>query len=265
MVKFRPLSEHSTVLKSPREIEAMAESARRLKRLMKDLVGFTKIGVTAKDIDNFAAQKCKAYELKSGAYGYGDARNRFPGHICVSINEVIVHGIPGPQRIEEGDLVSLDVAVSHKGYFADTALTLPIGEISEEKRHLLEVCEACLYAGIAQAQAGNRLTDISHAIQEHVEANGLNVVRDFVGHGIGRAMHEPPQVPHYGPAGRGPVLRPGMVICIEPQVTLGSPEVTFLADGWTAVTVDGSLAAHFEHTVAITANGPRILTEHREN
>jgi methionyl aminopeptidase len=144
MVKFRPLSEHNTVLKSPREIEAMAESARRLKRLMKDLVAFTKPGVTAKDVDNFAAQKCKEYELVSGAYGYGGARNRFPGHICVSINEVIVHGIPGPQRIEEGDLVSLDVAVSHKGYFADTALTLAMGEISEEKQRLLEVCEGGL-------------------------------------------------------------------------------------------------------------------------
>jgi len=249
------------MIKSPREIEAMKESARRLKRLVDDLVEFTKPGVTAKEIDNFAAQRCKEYDLKSGAYGYGGPDNRFPGHICVSINEVVVHGIPGPRRVEEGDIVSLDVAASHKGYFSDTALTLPMGEIPEETRRLLEVCEAALYAGIARAKAGNRLTDISHAIQQYAEAHGMNVVRDFVGHGIGRAMHEPPQVPHYGAPGRGPLLRPGMVICIEPQIVLGSPEVKFLADGWTAVTVDGSLSAHFEHTVAITPNGPQILTE----
>jgi methionyl aminopeptidase len=261
MVVFKPLNDHSTIIKSPREIEAMKESARRLKILMKDLVAFTKAGVTAKDIDNYAAQRCRDLELKSGAYGYGDGTNRFPGHICVSINEVVVHGIPGPRRIQEGDIVSLDVAASHKGYFADTCVTLPIGEISEEKRRLLDVCEKGLYAGIGQAKAGNRLSDISHAIQVYVEARGMNVVRAFVGHGIGRAMHEPPQVPHFGPPGRGPLLRPGMVICIEPQVTLGSYEVQFLADGWTAVTVDGSLSAHFEHTVAITPNGPQILTE----
>jgi methionyl aminopeptidase len=143
------------------------------------------------------------------------------------------------------------------------ALTLPMGEVSEEKLRLMQVCEGSLYAGISQAKAGNRLSDISHAIQQHAEAHGMNVVRDFVGHGIGRKMHEPPQVPHYGPPGRGPLLRPGMVICIEPQVVLGSPDVQFLADGWTAVTVDGSLSAHFEHTVAITNNGPQVLTERR--
>lgn len=261
MVRFKPLNDNAILIKSARELDAMRESARRLKRLVNDLIAFTKPGRTAKEIDNYAAQQCRLYDLKSGAYGYGGPANRFPGHICVSINEVVVHGIPGPRRVEEGDIVSLDVAASHKGYFSDTALTLPMGEISEERRRLLEVCEGALYAGISQAQAGNRLTDISHAIQEHTEEHGMNVVRDFVGHGIGRAMHEPPQVPHWGAPGRGPLLRPGMVICIEPQVTLGSPEIKFLADGWTAVTKDGSLSAHFEHTVAITPNGPQILTE----
>ena len=265
MVRFRPLPDNAITLKSPREIEAMRESARRLKLLVKDLVAFTKAGVTAKEIDAYAGQRCRDLDVKSGAYGYGQPSNRFPGYICVSINDTVVHGIPGPQRLQEGDIVSLDVAVSHKGYFSDTCVTLPIGEISEEKRRLLEVCEGALYAGIAQAKAGNRLTDISHAIQEHAEANGMNVVRDFVGHGIGRAMHEPPQVPHYGPPGKGPLLRPGMVICIEPQIVLGSPAVKFLDDGWTAVTADGSMAAHFEHTVAITPQGPQILTEHRAN
>jgi methionyl aminopeptidase len=262
-VRLKPLSDSSIIIKSPRELDAMRESARRLKRLVNDLVGYTKPGLTTKEIDNFAAQRCRELGVTSGAYGYGGPENRFPGHICVSINEVVVHGVPGPRRVEEGDIVSLDVAVSYKGYFADMALTLPMGEVSEEKLRLMQVCEGSLYAGISQAKAGNRLSDISHAIQQHAEAHGMNVVRDFVGHGIGRKMHEPPQVPHYGPPGRGPLLRPGMVICIEPQVVLGSPDVQFLADGWTAVTVDGSLSAHFEHTVAITNNGPLILTDRR--
>jgi methionyl aminopeptidase len=265
MVRFKPLNDNAILIKSARELDAMRESARRLKQLVNDLVAFTKPGVTAKEIDNYAAQQGRLYDLKSGAYGYGGPANRFPGHICVSINEVVVHGIPGPRRVEEGDIVSLDIAFSHKGYFSDTAITLPMGEISEEKRRLLEVCEGALYAGISQAQAGNRLTDISHAIQEHAEEYGMSVVREFVGHGIGRAMHEPPQVPHWGAPGRGPLLRPGMVICIEPQITLGSPEIKFLADGWTAVTKDGGLSAHFEHTVAITPNGPQILTERNPN
>lgn len=261
MVVFRPMKENNTVLKSPREIAAMRETARRLKLLMGDLVSHARPGVTAKELDNLAAQKCREYDLVSGAYGYGHGANRFPGFICVSINDVVVHGIPGPQRLQDGDIVSLDVAVSHKGYFADNCVTIPIGEISEEKQRLLDVCRDALFAGIAQARAGNRLSDISHAIQVHAESHGMNVVRAFVGHGIGRAMHEPPQVPHWGPPGRGPLLRPGMVICIEPQITLGSPEIEFLPDGWTAVTVDGSLSAHWEHTVAITENGPDILTD----
>lgn len=263
-MRLQAHNDRATIIKSPREIEAMQETARRLKRLMRDLLKFTRAGVTAKEIDNFAAQRCRDYDVKSGAYGYPGTSGRFPGHICVSINEVVVHGIPGPQRIKDGDLVSLDVAVSYKGYFSDTATTIAIGEVSDEKKQLLDVCEKALYSGIAQARAGNRLSDVSHAIQSYAEAHGMNVVRDFVGHGIGRSMHEPPQVPHYGLPGKGPLLRAGMVICIEPQIVLGSPEVKFLDDGWTAVTVDGSLSAHFEHTVAITANGPMILTERSE-
>lgn len=261
MVRFdRSKADHSIILKSPREIEAMRETANRLKVLMKDLVGFVHAGVTAKDVDSFAAKRCRELDVKSGAYGYGQGRNRFPGYICVSINEVVVHGIPGPRRILDGDIVSLDVAVSHKGYFADNCVTIPVGQVSEDKQRVMDVCRGALFAGIAQARAGNHLSDISHAIQQHTEAHGMNVVRDFVGHGIGRAMHEAPPVPHYGPPGRGLVLRSGMVICIEPQVTPGSPEIEFLADGWTAVTADGSMSAHFEHTVAITENGPDILT-----
>lgn len=260
-MRFNQKSENGILLKSPREIAAMRESARRLKILVSDLIEFVESGMTTKEVDSFAAKRCKDLELKSGAYGYGGGANRFPGYICVSVNEEVVHGVPGSRRIEDGDIVSLDVACSHKGYFSDTATTFPIGEVPTETRDLLKVCREALYAGIAQARAGNRLTDISHAIQKHAEAHDMNVVRAFVGHGIGRAMHEAPPVPHYGPPGRGPLLRAGMVICIEPQVTLGSPEIKFLPDGWTAVTVDGSLSAHFEHTVAITPDGPEILTE----
>ncbi|MBI4212761.1 MAG: type I methionyl aminopeptidase [Chloroflexi bacterium] len=239
----------------------MREAARRLKLLMRDLIAFVQPGVTAKEIDLLAAKLCRDLELKSGAYGYGHGSNRFPGYICVSINEVIVHGIPGPQKLQEGDIVTLDVAASHKGFFADTAITIAVGQIRPELAQLLDVCKRALYEGIAQARSGNRLSDVSHAIQEYTEAHDMNVVRAFVGHGIGRSMHEPPSVPHYGPPGRGPFLRPGMVICIEPQITLGSPDVKFLPDGWTAVTVDGSLSAHFEHTVAVTSGEPEILTE----
>jgi len=263
VVRFRPTNENQITLKSPRELDAMRESGRRLKLLMKDLIGFTKPGVTAKEIDQFAAQRCKEYDLKSGAFGYGHGSNRFPGYICVSINEVVVHGIPGPRRGEEGDIVSLDVAVSHKGWFSDTCLTLPMGEITADNKRLLDVCEAALYKGIEAAKPGNRLADISYAIQGYAEKNDFNVVSAFVGHGIGRAMHEAPQVYHCNPPNKGPVLRPGMVICIEPQITPGSGDIEFLPDGWTAVTKDGALSAHFEHTIAITPEGPEILTEHR--
>jgi methionyl aminopeptidase len=260
-LRFKSTNASGITLKSSRELDAMRESSRLLKILMQDLIDFVEPGVTAKDIDMYAAKRCKELDLKSGAYGYGGPENRFPGYICVSINEVIVHGIPGPRKIEKGDIVSLDVACSHKGYFSDTATTIAVGKVDSETETLLEVCKGALYKGIEQARPGNRLSDISHAIQEYAESYNMNVVRAFVGHGIGRAMHEAPPVPHYGPPGRGPLLREGMVICIEPQVTLGSPEVKFMPDGWTAVTVDGSLSAHFEHAIAITANGPEILTE----
>ena len=260
-MRFKSTSASGISLKSARELDAMRESSRLLKILMQDLINFVEPGVTAREVDQYAAVRCTELDLKSGAYGYGSPDNRFPGHICVSVNEVIVHGIPGSRKIENGDIVSLDVACSHKGYFSDTATTIAVGEVSAETEMLLEVGRGALYKGIEQAHPGNHLSDISHAIQKHAESHNMNVVRAFVGHGIGRAMHEAPPVPHYGPPGRGPLLREGMVICIEPQVVLGSPDVKFLSDGWTAVTVDGSLSAHFEHAVAITANGPEILTE----
>ncbi len=260
-MRFKSTNASGITLKSNRQLDAMREASRRLKILMQDLIAFVEPGVTTRDIDQYAAKRCKDLELKSGAYGYGGPKNGFPGYICVSVNEVIVHGVPSARRIETGDIVSLDVACSHKGYFSDTATTIAVGKVDSDTTALLEVCRSALYKGIEQARPGNRLSDIGHAIQEYTENYNMNVVRAFVGHGIGRAMHEAPPVPHYGPAGRGPILREGMVICIEPQVTLGSPDVKFLSDGWTAVTVDGSLSAHFEHAIAITANGPEILTE----
>jgi methionyl aminopeptidase len=248
-------------LKSPRELDSIRESSRRLKVLMQDLIDYVEPGVTAKEIDRYAAKRMKELELRSGAYRYGDPRNPFPGYICISVNDVIVHGVPSQRRIEKGDIVSLDVACSHKGWFSDTATTLAVGQVDDEAETLMQVCREALYRGIEQARPGNHLFDIGHAIQEYAEGHELNVVRVFTGHGIGREMHEAPSVPHYGEAGKGLLLREGMVICIEPQLTIGSPNVRFLRDGWTAVTEDGSRAAHFEHAVAITANGPEILTE----
>jgi methionyl aminopeptidase len=194
------------------------------------------------------------------------ARPAFKGYrgygftLCTSVNEEIVHGLPGERRLQEGDILSLDLGAIVDGYYGDAAITVGVGEISPDARRLLQVTQEALHRGIAQAVPGRRLTDISHAIQSHVESHGFSVVRVFVGHGIGRALHEEPQVPNFGPPDRGPVLRPGMVLAIEPMVNAGTPEVTILEDQWTAVSQDRSLSAHFEHTVAITENGPEVLT-----
>lgn len=185
----------------------------------------------------------------------------FPAAICASVNEELVHGIPGDRVLQEGDIVAVDIGAYYKGYHGDGAWTYPVGEIGTETQRLLEVTEASLYEGIRQACAGNRLSDVSHAVQTAVESQGFSVVREYVGHGIGRDMHEAPQIPNYGPPGRGPRLKPGMVLAIEPMVNVGGPEVKTLIDNWTVVTVDGSLCAHFEHTVAIGEDGPVILTK----
>jgi methionyl aminopeptidase len=216
-------------------------------------------GMSTRDLDQIAARCFKQVGAESTALGYFG----YPGHICVSVNDEVVHGIPGPRKLKRGDLVKVDVAAKYRGYVGDSTSCFAIGgldTLSPRARELVQVTEQALFHGIAQARAGNRLSDIGAAIEEHVTAHGMSIVRDFVGHGVGRNMHEAPQVPHHGPPGRGPVLRPGMVIAIEPQVNLGSPAVRMLDDGWTAVTLDGSLSCHFEHTVAITAEGPEILT-----
>jgi methionyl aminopeptidase len=221
-----------------------------------DLKRAAEPGMTTADLDRVAARMFKQHGATSTALGYFG----FPGHICVSVNEEVVHGIPGGRRLKEGDLVKVDVAASYRGYVGDTTISFGIGKLRPEVEQLVKVTETALHKGIQQAIAGQRLSDISHAIQRHVEASGFEVVREFVGHGVGRSMHEPPQVPHFGPPNRGPLLKPGMCLAIEPQVNMGGREVKILEDGWTAVTLDGSWSAHFEHTVAITPRGPVILT-----
>jgi methionyl aminopeptidase len=208
------------------------------------------------ELDEVAEAGCRRHQVEPAFKGY----RGYPRSICVSINEEIVHGIPGPRRLKTGDLVSLDFGVKYDGFFGDAALTVPVGEVSPQARSLMQATEQALYAGIEQFKAGRRLSDISHAVQTVVEAGGFGVIRDFVGHGIGRSLHEDPQIPNFGPPGRGPLLQVGMTLAIEPMTCAGAWQVKILSDGWTAVTLDGSLAAHFEHSVALTESGPLILS-----
>jgi methionyl aminopeptidase len=257
-MKLKPVADHAITLKSPRELETMREAGRIVARTVREVIAQMRPGMTTRELDLIAAKSFRGYGAKSTALGYFG----FPGHICVSLNSQVVHGIPGPQKIERGDLVKLDVAASYNGYVGDTTLTAVVGDQpTRDQERLMRVTQEALMAGIAQARPGQHLSDIGHAIQTHVERNGLSVVKEFVGHGVGRSMHEPPQVAHWGPPGKGPILKPGMVLAIEPQVNLGRADVRMLEDGWTAVTLDSSLSAHYEHTVAVTENGPRILTE----
>ena len=256
---MKPTADNTIVLKSPREIAIMREAGSIVAATIRALETHAAPGVTTRDLDQVAADMFKRAGAESTALGYFG----YPGHICVSVNDEVVHGIPGPRKLKRGDLVKVDVAARYRGYVADSTHCFAVGGLDTldlRARELVQVTQEALFHGIEQARAGNRLSDIGAAIEDHVRQHGMSVVRDFVGHGVGRNMHEAPQVQHHGPAGRGPVLRPGMCLAIEPQVNLGSPAVRMLEDGWTAVTVDGSLSAHFEHTVAITANGPEILT-----
>jgi len=244
------------ILKSQEEIKKMKESCRLVAELLVELTRLIAPGVSTAELDAFARDWLKKRKAKSAFKGY----KGYPAYICTSINEQIVHGIPSSRKLKWGDIIGLDVGVIVDGYYGDAALTVPVGRISPEAEKLLQVTRESLYKGIEQARLGNRLGDISYAIQFHVEKNSFSVVRDFVGHGIGRKLHEDPQVPNFGAPGRGERLKPGMVLALEPMVNMGGPEVEVLDDQWTAVTQDGSLSAHFEHTVAITENGPEILT-----
>jgi len=247
-------------LKSPDEIDTMSRAARIVAEVLEALRHQVKPGVTTDELDRFAEKFILERGGQPAFKGY-QVRDRVYQHtLCVSVNDEVVHGIPSSRMLKEGDIVGLDLGVIVEGYYGDAAITVPVGEISAEARRLLNVTEEALHKGIAQAVVGNRISDISHAVQAHAEAANFSVVIDFVGHGIGRRLHEEPQVPNYGEPGKGPRLKPGMTLAIEPMVNMGRPETACLSDGWTAVTRDGSLSAHFEHTIVITEAGPRILT-----
>ena len=244
------------VLKSERDIEAMRVSGALAAEVLELVGGWIKPGVTTREIDNYAAALIKDRGAKSAFLGY----RKYPGNLCISVNDQVVHGLPNDRRVQFGDIISLDVGVIYHGYIGDTAKTVAVGGCNLQAQKLMEVTERALYEGIAQAVAGNRVVDISRAIQKYVEANGFSVVREFVGHGVGRSMHEEPQVPNFVDGKSSPKLRPGMTIAIEPMVNAGKPAVEILNDGWTVVTKDGQPSAHFEHTVLITETEPEILT-----
>lgn len=243
-------------LKSPREIEKMRKAGRIVAEVLDLISENIKPGITTKTLDRLAAEHFKRSKARPAFLGY----QGFPANICVSIDDEVVHGIPGERKLVEGQIVSIDVGSILDGYYGDGARSYGVGEISPESQRLLEVTENSLLRGIAQGRMGNHLGDISAAIQTYVEAQGFSVVRDLVGHGIGRKMHEEPQVPNYGTPGSGIELNEGLVLAIEPMINAGGYDVRILPDGWTIVTADGGSSAHFEHTVAITANGPEILT-----
>jgi methionyl aminopeptidase len=244
-------------LKSPREIGFMREAGHILADVSDRLRASVKPGLTTLEVDEDVESFITLCGAKPAFKGY----RGFPATVCVSINEEVVHGIPSAhRRIKDGDIVGLDLGCIVEGYYADCALTLPVGEVGPDVLRLLDVTRESLERAVVECRPGRRLSDVSHAVQTHVEARGFSVVRAFVGHGIGRALHEEPQVPNFGDPGRGPLLRTGMVLAIEPMVTMGGCEVRILDDGWTAVTIDGSLAAHFEHTIAITDSDPEVLT-----
>ena len=248
-------------LKSKRELDKMREAGRHVGEILVRLAELAKPGVTTAEFDRAAQAEIKARRLESSFLGYSPGESPpFPAVICVSVNEEIVHGIPGGRRLAEGDLLKIDFGAICEGFHADAALSVAIGSVDDESRRLLAVTRNSLYAGVEQMASGKRLGDVGAAVQETVEREGFSVVRDFAGHGIGRAMHEPPQLPNFGRPGRGQRLREGMVLAIEPMVNAGTYEVCMGDDGWTVTTADGRRSCHFEHTVAITAHGPEILT-----
>ncbi|MDT7883547.1 MAG: type I methionyl aminopeptidase [Thermoflexus sp.] len=251
-------------LKTWQEIRMMREAGRIVAEVLEAMRTLVQPGVTTAELDRWAEDYIRRRGGIPAFKGYPSMKDEggppYPATLCTSVNHVLVHGIPGPYRLREGDIISIDVGVNFRGYFADGAITLPVGEISPEARRLIEVTQAALWAAIAQARAGRRLGDIQWAIQHTVESQGFQVAREFVSHGVGRALHEAPSFVNRGRPGRGLPLRPGMTLAIEPMVIMGDWRTRILEDGWTVVTLDGSLTAHFEHTVAITEGDPIILT-----
>ena len=261
--KRKPAKGSGQVPKTPAEIDAMAAAGAALAECIDLIRSAITAGVSTLEVDQIAEAAIRDRGAVPAFLGYPGGPNvpPFPGSICASLNDEVVHGIPGPVRLQDGDIFSVDIGLILDGWVADTARTFAVGSINAEAARLISVTETALARGIAQATAGNHVGDIGHAVQTEVEAAGFSVVRALVGHGVGRTMHEEPQVPNFGDPGVGPVLEPGVVIAIEPMVNAGGSDVTVDADGWTIRTADGSLSAHAEHTVAVTADGPRILTQ----
>lgn len=243
-------------LKSPREIETMRRSGKITSTVLTALMKAAHPGMATAELDRLAERGIR----EAGGVPTFKGYNGFPASICASVDDQVVHGIPGPRVLRSGELLSIDIGTTLDGYVSDSAVTIAIGEVSQAARRLLEVTRECLTIGIGQMQRGKHVGDIGAAVQAHAERNGFGVVRELVGHGVGQAMHEEPQVPNYGEPGTGTELRVGLVLAIEPMITQGSPKVRILRDGWTVVTQDGKLAAHFEHTIAVTEDGPKILT-----
>ncbi len=245
------------VLKSKDEIEIMAQAAAVTAHMLAELPQIIEPGVSTKDIDSWVEKYIRKHGMKPAFKGYGG----FPASACISVNEEVIHGIPSKRRIlREGDIVSVDLGTVYKEYYSDAARTYPVGAISDEHAKLIRAAEESFFEGLRYCRKGNRLGDVSHAIQTFVEAQGFGVIRDYVGHGVGRNLHEDPQVPNYGKAGHGPLLTPGMVLAIEPMICAGDYDCRVLSNDWTVVTVDGSWAAHYENTVVITEDEPRLLT-----
>lgn len=245
-------------LKTFRDLQQLRKLGALTAMVLEEVAGHVRPGVTTQHLDDIVVDAVGRHGVKAAFKGY----RGYPGHICISVNNEIVHGIPQEGRIlADGDIVSLDLGIYANGFYSDMAVTVPVGQVSSEDEQLMRVTEEALYKGIEQARLGNRLHDISAAVQQHVEGNGYSVVKAFVGHGIGRNLHEDPQIPNYGRAGTGVKLKEGMVLAIEPMVNAGTDEAVLMGDGWTAVTKDGRRSAHFEHCVAITREGPLILTK----
>jgi len=234
----------------------MREAGKIVAEVLQEMENSVKVGITTAMLNKIAEKIIRSHKAEPAFLGY----HNFPASICTSVNEEVVHGIPGLRRLEEGDIISIDVGVRIEGYHGDAAATFTVGSVSREAQKLIDVTRVSLQKAVEAMQVGNRLFDVSHAVQSYVESNSLSIVRSYVGHGIGEDMHEEPQVPNFGQPGRGPVLKPGIVLAIEPMVNIGTWEVKVLNDQWTVVTADGSLSAHFEHTVALGDNGPEILT-----
>ena len=250
------------IIKSKREVDSLRRSNKIVAHVFREIKKMVRPDITTKELDREAERLIRSRGGIPAFKGYRPVgyRSKFPASMCISVNEEVVHGVPSPRKLKEGDIVSLDVGVLLDGYYGDAAITLPVGNVSEEAKRLIDVTERALYVGIEQSKVGNRLSDISHAIQDYAEGHGFSVVRDFVGHGIGKSLHEDPQIPNFGPPHQGPRLKEGMVLALEPMINTGTWQVTRLSDEWTVVTADGELSAHFEHSIALTDGDPEILS-----